>query len=136
MNIRALMLLFLMTTLIGCSSAPELEGRWKFDRNVADMVRKYGNVDSKIANMIGAVLEENEEYIITDKTVTHIHKLGSGLSSYTKSYKVYEKGPKYIVLEIGHKDEKKLVRFDLLSEDEVVVEGRMFTRVRNEEQKD
>jgi hypothetical protein len=135
MNIRALMLLFLMTTLIGCSSATELEGRWQFDRNIADMVREYGNVDSKIANMIGAVLEENEEYVITRKTVTHIHKFGSNISSYTDPYKVYEKGPSYIVLEIGRKDDKKLVRFDLLSEDEVRVEGRIFTRVRNEEQK-
>jgi hypothetical protein len=125
-----------MLILIGCSSATELEGHWRFDQNIANMVKEYGKgkVDPKIANMIAAVVEEYEEYIITDKTVTHIHKSGTSLSASTDPYKVYERDPAFIVLEIGHKDEKKLVRFDLVSEDEVMVEGRIFTRVRSNKQ--
>ncbi len=110
---KIIIFLLMIATVIGCSSAKELEGHWKH----TDGSDVY-------------------EYEITSKTVTYsFDYYGSPIVS-TKPYKVFEKGPSYIVLEIGQEskgiltESKELVRFDLISEDKILVKGKVFIRVK------
>lgn len=100
--------LFMLATVVGCSSAKELEGHWKHTHR-----------------------NDVYEYEITSKTVTYSFHYYSasepGVS--TKPYEVFEKGQSYIVLEIG-RESKELVRFDLISEDKILVKGKVFIRVQ------
>lgn len=111
-NLHTYFFLFLILTVIGCSSAKELVGHWKHGS---------GN--------------DVEEYVITNKSVTYSYIYGTKRVS-TKPYKVFERDQSFVVLEIGREskgkltESKELVRFDLISKDKIIVEGKTFIRVK------
>ena len=91
-------LLFLLISVLSCSSAKVIEGHWRRSSDSSD----------------------SPEIIITSKTIT-IN------SFYTTAYKVYEMGRNYIVLKVEARDFLKkgdsYLRFDLISNDTIKISG-------------
>ncbi len=109
-NMRVYLFLFLVATVISCSSAKELEGHWKYTDG-----------------------SEVIEFEITSKTFTlSVNRYGNP-DIETTPYKVFERGQSFIVLEMLKENKninKELARFELLSEDKISAFGKVFIRVK------
>lgn len=109
-NMRTSIFLFVILVIVGCSSSKELEGNWIYK----DRDWKGNFTDKKI------------ELKITNTTITTTtwYEYYSP-SVETKSYKVFEKGPSYIVIKT---DDNSLMRFDIDFTDTISYEGKVFSR--------